>query len=75
MTRHFVLTWPRQSSQSRGRPKRRHRKSNESNTRRPAASITWTLTFGGKVADPYRWLEADVRHDKAVADWVAAEKG
>ena len=29
--------------------------------------------FGVKVADPYRWLEADVRHDKAVADWVAAE--
>ncbi len=29
--------------------------------------------FGVKVADLYRWLEADVRHDKAVADWVAAE--
>ena len=29
--------------------------------------------FGVSVADPYRWLEADVREDKAVADWVAAE--
>ena len=29
--------------------------------------------FGVKVADPYRWLEADVRHSPEVADWVAAE--
>ncbi len=29
--------------------------------------------FGVKVADPYRWLENDVRTDKAVADWVEAE--
>ena len=28
---------------------------------------------GVKVADPYRWLEADVRQAKDVADWVAAE--
>src|SRR5438270_9714906 len=28
---------------------------------------------GTKVADPYRWLEADVRESKEVADWVAAE--
>ena len=26
-----------------------------------------------KVADPYRWLEEDVRNSKEVADWVAAE--
>ncbi|WP_425474368.1 hypothetical protein [Sporomusa termitida] len=29
--------------------------------------------FGQKIADPYRWLENDVRTDKAVADWVAAQ--
>lgn len=29
--------------------------------------------FGVKVADPYRWLEADVRSDPAVRDWVANE--
>ncbi len=29
--------------------------------------------FGVKVADPYRWLENDVRNDKEVAAWVAAE--
>src|SRR5947209_563238 len=28
---------------------------------------------GVKVEDPYRWLEADVRTSKEVADWVAAE--
>ena len=28
---------------------------------------------GVKVADPYRWLEEDVRTSKEVADWVAAE--
>jgi prolyl oligopeptidase len=28
---------------------------------------------GVQVADPYRWLEADVRTSKEVADWVAAE--
>jgi prolyl oligopeptidase len=28
---------------------------------------------GTKVADPYRWLEADVRESRDVADWVAAE--
>src|SRR5438874_13803559 len=28
---------------------------------------------GTKVADPYRWLEEDVRSSKEVADWVAAE--
>jgi prolyl oligopeptidase len=29
--------------------------------------------FGRKVADPYRWLEDDVRNSPAVADWVKAE--
>ena len=28
---------------------------------------------GQRVVDPYRWLEADVRHSDAVAAWVAAE--
>lgn len=27
--------------------------------------------FGERIADPYRWLENDVRQDRAVADWVA----
>lgn len=30
-------------------------------------------SFGEKVADPYRWLENDVRTDKEVAAWVAAQ--
>jgi prolyl oligopeptidase len=30
--------------------------------------------FGVKVADPYRWLEDDVRNSKDVADWVASQK-
>ncbi|WP_184084592.1 prolyl oligopeptidase family serine peptidase [Sphingomonas xinjiangensis] len=29
--------------------------------------------FGVKVTDPYRWLENDVRGDKEVAAWVAAQ--
>jgi prolyl oligopeptidase len=29
--------------------------------------------FGVKVADPYRWLENDVRTDQEVAAWVASE--
>jgi prolyl oligopeptidase len=29
--------------------------------------------FGTTVADPYRWLENDVRTDVAVRDWVTAE--
>ena len=29
--------------------------------------------FGDEVADPYRWLENDVRNDPKVASWVAAQ--
>jgi prolyl oligopeptidase len=29
--------------------------------------------FGVKVADPYRWLENDVRNDPEVRDWVRAQ--
>src|SRR3989304_5749311 len=28
---------------------------------------------GVKVSDPYRWLEADIRTSKEVAEWAAAE--
>ena len=28
---------------------------------------------GTAVADPYRWLEADVREDESVAAWVEAQ--
>src|SRR6185312_9469281 len=28
---------------------------------------------GEKIADPYRWLEEDVRNSPEVADWIAAE--
>ncbi|RST32134.1 S9 family peptidase [Sphingomonas ginkgonis] len=31
--------------------------------------------FGTKVADPYRWLENDVRGDAEVRSWVEAENG
>lgn len=39
-------------------------------TRRDA--LVETL-FGEEIADPYRWLEADVRHAPEVADWVGRE--
>ena len=29
--------------------------------------------FGERVADPYRWLENDVREDPRVRDWVTAQ--
>ena len=29
--------------------------------------------FGERIADPYRWLENDVRSDPEVADWVARQ--
>ena len=29
--------------------------------------------FGVAVADPYRWLENDVRNDQSVRDWVTAQ--
>ncbi|MBY0520670.1 MAG: S9 family peptidase, partial [Sphingomonas sp.] len=47
-----------------------------------SAAITYPQTkrvdvvddqFGIKVADPYRWLENDVRTDSAVKSWVDAE--
>lgn len=31
------------------------------------------VQFGEKIADPYRWLENDVRSDPEVAGWVAAQ--
>jgi prolyl oligopeptidase len=45
---------------------------------RPAYPATRRLDlvedhFGIKVADPYRWLENDVRTDKEVSDWVDAQ--
>ena len=39
-------------------------------TRREAIVET---QFGEKIADPYRWLENDVRNDPEVADWVARQ--
>ena len=48
----------------------------------PRASIVYPATqrqdvvenqFGAAVADPYRWLEADVREDSKVAAWVAQQ--
>ncbi|MEZ5694949.1 MAG: prolyl oligopeptidase family serine peptidase [Sphingomonadaceae bacterium] len=31
--------------------------------------------FGEEIADPYRWLENDVRNDAEVADWVERQNG
>ncbi|MDP3906985.1 prolyl oligopeptidase family protein [Novosphingobium sp.] len=33
------------------------------------------VQFGERVADPYRWLENDVRTDPEVADWVKRQNG
>lgn len=46
--------------------------------RAPAYPATRTVAalderHGGSVADPYRWLEADVREDAEVAEWVRAQ--
>jgi prolyl oligopeptidase len=38
----------------------------------PRGNVVETL-HGIRVADPYRWLETDIRQSKEVADWVAAE--
>src|ERR1700730_4142039 len=41
----------------------------------PSTKRLETVDFyhGAKVSDPYRWLEADVRESKEVAEWVEAE--
>ncbi|WP_426168083.1 prolyl oligopeptidase family serine peptidase [Sandarakinorhabdus sp. DWP1-3-1] len=40
----------------------------------PTATVPQADTsFGTVVQDPYRWLEGDVRTQKPVADWVAAQ--
>ena len=40
----------------------------------PTATVdTVETSFGQKVADPYRWLENDVRVDAKVRDWVTAQ--
>ncbi len=37
---------------------------------RPAAATRSRRLFGERIADPYRWLEDDVRNSAEVADWV-----
>jgi len=38
-----------------------------------ARGPTVEAQFGEEIADPYRWLENDVRTDQQVSDWVTAE--
>jgi len=37
------------------------------------ATDTSETIFGQQIADPYRWLENDVRSDAEVANWVEAQ--
>jgi prolyl oligopeptidase len=41
---------------------------------RTRATALVETRFGERVADPYRWLENDVRKDSEVADWVARQE-
>ena len=40
---------------------------------RTHAGTVADTVFGERVADPYRWLENDVRSDPTVRDWVTAQ--
>ena len=53
-------------------------------TERAPAALQFPLTrkqelveqqFGVTIADPYRWLENDVRNDSEVRAWVTAQNG
>lgn len=53
-----------------GAPKQTNSKMSYPTTRRVEQVDEY---YGVKVADPYRWLEADVRESAEVADWVKAQ--